>query len=184
MRFSRFPVLPGSAKAQVIWGGIVKNLLTAYFIGNTSAKKYQTPFTCVKVIAGQKWDVFETHCTTHRRDIDNVFLVIHTWRGLRKTIFKSILRKYCLEKRSRHVLMVTAHRRISSISCFVYLGSFIAWRTASIRKFAVAVIFSYFLFVYLSVTMSYIIHKNTSSTTTLQNTYSCLLKNIKRSTKQ
>jgi len=32
--------------------------------------------------------------------------------------------------------------------------------------------------------MSYIIHKNTSSTTRLQNTYSCLLKNIKRSTKQ
>jgi len=180
MRFSRFPVLPGSAKAQVIWGGIVKSLLTAYFIGNTSAKKYQTPFTCVKVIASQKWDVFETH----RRDIDNVFLMIHTWRGLCKTIFKSILRKYCPEKRSRHVLMVTAHRRIWSISCFVYLGSFIAWRTASIKKFAVAVIFSYFLFVYLSVKMSYIIHTNTSSTTRLQNTYSYLLNNIKRSTKQ
>ena len=34
-----FPRLPGSAEAQVIWGGIVKCLLIAYFIGNISAKK-------------------------------------------------------------------------------------------------------------------------------------------------
>jgi len=33
--------LPGSAEAQVIWGGIVKRPLIAYFIGNISAKKYQ-----------------------------------------------------------------------------------------------------------------------------------------------
>jgi len=33
-----FPVLPGSAEAQVIWVGIVKRLLIAYFIGNISAK--------------------------------------------------------------------------------------------------------------------------------------------------
>jgi len=39
MRFSCFSVLPGSAEAQVIWGGIVKRLLIAYFIGNISAKK-------------------------------------------------------------------------------------------------------------------------------------------------
>jgi len=32
--------------------------LIAYFIGNISAKKYQNPFMCVKVIASQKWDVF------------------------------------------------------------------------------------------------------------------------------
>jgi len=50
--------LPGSAEAQVISGGIVKRLLIAYFIGNISAKKYQNPFMCVKVIASQKWDVF------------------------------------------------------------------------------------------------------------------------------
>ena len=37
--FSRFPVLPGSAEAQVIWGGILKHLFIAYFIGNLSAKK-------------------------------------------------------------------------------------------------------------------------------------------------
>jgi len=32
--------------------------LIAYFIGNISAKKYQNPFMCVKVIASQRWDVF------------------------------------------------------------------------------------------------------------------------------
>jgi len=31
-------VLTGSAEAQVIWGGIVKHLSIAYFIGNISAK--------------------------------------------------------------------------------------------------------------------------------------------------
>jgi len=37
---------------------IVKRLLIAYFIGNISAKKYQNPFMCVKVIVSQMWDVF------------------------------------------------------------------------------------------------------------------------------
>jgi len=37
---------------------VVKRLLIAYFIGNISAKKYQNPFMCVKVIANQRWDVF------------------------------------------------------------------------------------------------------------------------------
>jgi len=64
MCFSCFRVLPGSAEAQVICGGIVKRLLIAYFIRNISAKKYQNPFMCVKVIASQRWDVFffETLC--------------------------------------------------------------------------------------------------------------------------
>jgi len=39
MRFSCFPILPGSVEAQVIWGGIVKHLLIAYFIHNISTKK-------------------------------------------------------------------------------------------------------------------------------------------------
>jgi len=38
MRFSCFPVLPGSAEAHVIWGGIVKCFLIAYFMDNISAK--------------------------------------------------------------------------------------------------------------------------------------------------
>jgi len=35
--------------------------LNAYFIGNISAKKYQNPFMCVKVIASQRWSVFLKH---------------------------------------------------------------------------------------------------------------------------
>jgi len=35
--------------------------LIAYFIDNISAKKYQNPFTCIKVIASQRWDVFLRH---------------------------------------------------------------------------------------------------------------------------
>jgi len=57
MQFSHFPILPGSAEAQVIWCGTVKRLLTAYFIGNISAKSYQNLSICVKVIASQRWDV-------------------------------------------------------------------------------------------------------------------------------
>ena len=38
MWFSCFPVFPGSAETQVIWGGILKHLLIAYSIGNISAK--------------------------------------------------------------------------------------------------------------------------------------------------
>jgi len=53
--------LPGSAEAQVIWGGILKRLLIAYFISNIFAKKYQNPFMCVKVIASQRF--FETRCS-------------------------------------------------------------------------------------------------------------------------
>jgi len=53
MQFSCFPVLPGSAEAQFIWGGVVKCGLIAYFIDNIFAKNYQNPFTCVKVIASQ-----------------------------------------------------------------------------------------------------------------------------------
>jgi len=34
-----FPRFVGSAEAQVIWGGIVKCLLIAYFISNICAKK-------------------------------------------------------------------------------------------------------------------------------------------------
>jgi len=52
-----FPVLPGSAEAQAIQGGIVKHLLFSYFIGNISTKNIQIR-SRVKVIASQRWDVF------------------------------------------------------------------------------------------------------------------------------
>ena len=55
---SCFLILPGSAEAQVLWSGIVKSLLTAYFIGKISAKKCQNQFMCVKVTASQRWGVF------------------------------------------------------------------------------------------------------------------------------
>ena len=43
-----------------------------YFIGNISAKKYQNAFTCVKVIANQRWDVFETRCMQYDRSPQHV----------------------------------------------------------------------------------------------------------------
>jgi len=58
MWFSCFRVLPGNAEAQVVWGGTVKRLLIAYFMGNISVKIYQNPFMCIKVIGSQMWDVF------------------------------------------------------------------------------------------------------------------------------
>jgi len=52
--------------------------LIAYFIGNTSAKKYQNPFTCVvRVIASQMWDVFETWCIYHLIGI--IIIIIWAW---------------------------------------------------------------------------------------------------------
>jgi len=39
MKFSFFPVLPGSAKAQLICCGIIKCLLIAYIIRDISTKK-------------------------------------------------------------------------------------------------------------------------------------------------
>jgi len=61
MRFLCFFVLPGSAEAQVIRGGIVKCLLIAYFIGNICAEKKSKSFMCVKVIASQSWGHFLRH---------------------------------------------------------------------------------------------------------------------------
>jgi len=67
-----FPVLPGSAEAQVIWAGIVKCLLIPYFIGRICVKNIKDPFTCVKVIASQTVDVFW----------DTVYIVFHKKRGI------------------------------------------------------------------------------------------------------
>jgi len=59
MQFSCFPVLPDSTEAQVILGDTVKFLLIAYTLSVTFLpKKYQNPFTYVKVTASQRWDVF------------------------------------------------------------------------------------------------------------------------------
>jgi len=52
-----------AADSNCIWHKKVqvqtlKHLLIACFICNTSAKKYQNLFMCVKVIASHRWDVF------------------------------------------------------------------------------------------------------------------------------
>jgi len=65
-QFSCFPGLPGTAEAQVIWGGIVKRRLIAYFIHNICQKNINM-FTCSKVIASQRWDFFETLCRFIRK---------------------------------------------------------------------------------------------------------------------
>jgi len=85
-----FPVLPGNAETQVIWGGIVKRILIAYFIGSISAKKYQNPFTYVKVIASQMWDVFETRCTYSSGNIF-LFSVVGCCPNHLKTLFELVV---------------------------------------------------------------------------------------------
>jgi len=51
---------PGSPFCQVMQKHKLfeELLLIAYFICNVSAKKYQNPLTCVKVVASQRRDVF------------------------------------------------------------------------------------------------------------------------------
>jgi len=56
-----FPVLQGTA--EPLQGGKTKHRLISYFLGSTSAKKYRNRIVYVKIIARQRWDVFETQCT-------------------------------------------------------------------------------------------------------------------------
>jgi len=81
MWFSCFPVFPGSAEAQVVWGGILKHLLVAYFIGNISAKKNQNLFMCVKFIASHRWDVFWDTVYMYLRSMPVLW---HCWLGVRE----------------------------------------------------------------------------------------------------
>jgi len=95
MQSLSFPDLPGSAEAQVIWHGIVKCLLIAYFIRNISANKYQNPFTRVKVIASQRWDAFVRHSVVLR----------YKWNHVIRCQFDAQLRtQYVtyLRRQSRH----------------------------------------------------------------------------------
>ena len=55
---SGFPVSPGSTEALMRWGGKIKNVLIAYFLGNICAKNYRNRTIFVKIIASQRWDVF------------------------------------------------------------------------------------------------------------------------------
>ena len=54
-------VSPGSAEAQVSWGGKVKYVLIVYFLCNARAKNYRNRTVYVKIIACQRWDVCLRH---------------------------------------------------------------------------------------------------------------------------
>jgi len=58
---SGFPVSPGSAEALVRWGGKIKYVFIAYFLGNMCAKNGRNRTMCVKIklITSQRWDVFK-----------------------------------------------------------------------------------------------------------------------------
>jgi len=66
MQFSCFPVLPGSAEAQVISGGIVKRLLIAYFISNISAKNVKVRSRVSNLQQAKGGTFFETRCSASR----------------------------------------------------------------------------------------------------------------------
>ena len=71
-----FPVSPGSAEAQVRWGGKIKYVLNDYFLGNIRAKNYHNQTVYVKIIASQRWDVFLRHgvvLSKTQLSIDNTF---------------------------------------------------------------------------------------------------------------
>jgi len=55
---SGFPVSPGSADALARWGGKIKYVLIAHFLGNIYAKNCHNRTVYVKIIASQRWDVF------------------------------------------------------------------------------------------------------------------------------
>ena len=55
---SGFPVSPGSAEAIVRWGGKIKYILIAYFLGNICAKNGRNRTVHVEIIVSQRWDVF------------------------------------------------------------------------------------------------------------------------------
>jgi len=61
MQFSCFPVLPGSAEAQFIWGGIVKRRLIAYSIDNSYAKNISKSVYVCQSYSKPKVERFSRH---------------------------------------------------------------------------------------------------------------------------
>ena len=57
------PISQGNAEALDRQGGKTKHRLIPYFLSNTSAKNYRNRIVYVKIIASQRWDVFETRCS-------------------------------------------------------------------------------------------------------------------------
>ena len=60
---SGFPLSQDNDEALDRWGGKAKHHLISYFLSNTSATNYRNRVVYVKIIASQRWDVFETQCT-------------------------------------------------------------------------------------------------------------------------
>jgi len=54
----RISCFPGSAEALVRWGGKIKYILIAYFLGNIFAKNCCNRSAYAKIIASRRWDVF------------------------------------------------------------------------------------------------------------------------------
>ena len=63
MQYLHFGVLPGSSEALVRWSEKIKYLLTAYFLGNISAKSYENRFEYVTVRASHASGRFRRQCT-------------------------------------------------------------------------------------------------------------------------
>jgi len=58
---SRFPLSPGSTEAPAMWGGKIKYILIAYFLGNICAKNCRNRAVYVKITARCKGGTFLTH---------------------------------------------------------------------------------------------------------------------------
>ena len=61
----RVSCFPGSAEELVRWGGKIKHILTAYFLGNICAKNCRNRTVYVNIIASRRWVFFETQCTLY-----------------------------------------------------------------------------------------------------------------------
>jgi len=64
---SGFPVSRGIVETPVMWGGKIKQLLIAYFLGNTFVKNYQNPFMHVIIIGCNIGVVFLRHSIVLRK---------------------------------------------------------------------------------------------------------------------
>jgi len=73
MQFSGFLVYPGSAEAQVKWGGKIKYIMIAYFLRNTCAKNYRNRTVHIKIIASQRLDVFLRHSVVNATTTTNIY---------------------------------------------------------------------------------------------------------------
>ena len=73
---SGFPISLGSAEALVRWGGKIKYILIAYFLGNICAKNCRNRNVYINIIASQRWDVFwETVYILYHRDYNSAGVI-------------------------------------------------------------------------------------------------------------